>query len=441
VIDRRRRRRLYAIAALLLTPLAVVNAVGYAADDPQQAFGILLSLSLAVALAAFALVRRGIVRVLVLILAGMLALGVLVELLDSRVIDRLVVIALLWGAFSAACAAFRIHVPLPSAPRPRRSFLFVNPRSGDGKAERFNLADEAREREIEPVVLGPDDDLAELVQAAVADGADALAMAGGDGSQAIVAEAAARHDLPFACIPSGTRNHFALDLGVDRDDPVGALDAFVDGGERVVDLAAVNGRVFVNNVALGFYASAVQRDSYRGAKIRTLLSTAPEVIGPAATPPDLRWTGPYGDTHTAGRALLISNNRYRLGPGMGSGTRPRIDDGRLGVVIVGSRRRGLRRLAPRRLWSEWSPHRFEVDSAVPVPAGIDGEAALLDPPLRFRSIPGLLRVRISPRHPGDSPSASRPDSIREGLRKLVAIARGREIDQPRPRAADSLVRT
>ena len=413
---------------MLLTPLAIINAVGYAAEDPQQAFGIALTLSLAVALAAFALVRRGVVRILGLILAAMFALGVVEELFDSRVINRVTVIALLWAAFSAACAAFWIRVPLPSAPRPKRSFLFINPRSGDGKAERFNLAGEARERKIRPVVLGPDDDLAELVEAAVADGADALAMAGGDGSQAIVAEAAARHDLPFACIPSGTRNHFALDLGVDRDDPVGALDAFVDGGERIVDLAAVNGRVFVNNVSLGFYASAVQRDSYRGAKVRTLLTTAPEVLGPAGTPPDLRWTGPYGDTHSSGRAILVSNNRYRLS----SGTRPRIDDGRLGIVIVGSPRRGLRRFLPRSPWSEWSPHQFEVDSAEPVPAGIDGEATLLDPPLRFRSIPGLLRVRMSPRHPGDSPSASRPDSIGEGLRKLLAIARGREIDQPRP---------
>ncbi len=105
-------------------------------------------------------------------------------------------------------------------------------------------------------------------------------MAGGDGSQAIVAMVAAELDLPYACIPSGTRNHFALDLGVDRDDVVGALDALVNGGERLVDLAEVNGRVFVNNVSLGLYADAVQRPGYREAKLHTLLDTVPDVLGP-----------------------------------------------------------------------------------------------------------------------------------------------------------------
>ena len=136
-------------------------------------------------------------------------------------------------------------------------------------------------------------------------------MAGGDGSQAIVAKVAAELGLPYACIPSGTRNHFALDLGVDRDDVVGALDAFVDGGERGVDLAEVNGRVFVNNVSLGLYAEAVQSEGYRNAKLRTLLDTVPDVIGPEAKPPAIDLEGPHGAE--SGVAILVSNNRYRLG--------------------------------------------------------------------------------------------------------------------------------
>ena len=170
---------------------------------------------------------------------------------------------------------------------------------------------------------------------AVADGADGLAMAGGDGSQAIVAAIAAELDLPYACIPAGTRNHFALDLGVDRDDVVGALDAFVDGGERRVDLAEVNGRVFVNNVSLGLYAEAVQHEGYRDAKLRTILDTVPDVLGPGGGELDLRWHGPGGHEHRSGAAILVSNNRYRLGRAVGSGTRPRIDDGLLGITVVG----------------------------------------------------------------------------------------------------------
>src|SRR4029077_1339160 len=136
-----------------------------------------------------------------------------------------------------------------------------------------------RARGVEPVELQRGDDLATIVRQAIERGADALGMAGGDGSQVIVAAIAAEHDLPYICVPAGTRNHFALDLGVDRDDVVGALDAFTTGGERVVDLAEVNGRVFVNNVSLGLYAEAVQKAGYREAKIRTILATAPESLG------------------------------------------------------------------------------------------------------------------------------------------------------------------
>ncbi len=172
-----------------------------------------------------------------------------------------------------------MHLP-PAAP-PKHAVVIWNPRSGGGKALRDNLADEARARGIEPIELKPGDDLVALARDAVARGADGLAAAGGDGTQAIIATIAAEHDLPFACIPAGTRNHFALDLGVDRDDVVGALDAFVYGGEKRVDLGEVNGRTFVNNVSLGLYAESVQQEGYRDAKIRTILATAPSVLGQA----------------------------------------------------------------------------------------------------------------------------------------------------------------
>ena len=250
-------------------------------------------------------------------------------------------------------------------------------------------------------------------------------MAGGDGSQAIVAAIAAERGLPYACIPAGTRNHFALDLGVDRDDVVGALDAFVDGGERVVDLAEVNGRVFVNNVSLGLYAEAVQHEEYRDAKLRTLLDTVPDVLGPHGGELDLRWTGPSGQVHRAGAAVLVSNNRYRLGRAVGSGTRPRIDDGLLGITVVGAPAgRGEDGGALQRPWREWSAPAFDVDADGPVPAGIDGEALVLDAPLHFRIRPGVLHVRIARAHPGASPSATAPEGLRAGLVGMVRIAAG-----------------
>ncbi len=243
-------------------------------------------------------------------------------------------------------------------------------------------------------------------------------MAGGDGSQAIVAAIASQLGLPYACIPAGTRNHFALDLGVDRDDVVGALDAFVEGGERLVDLAEVNDRVFVNNVSLGLYAMAVQGPGYREAKLRTLLDTVPDVLGPDGSGLDLTWRGPGGHEHHSGAAVLVSNNRYRLGRAVGSGTRPRIDDGQLGITVAGTPKGGSGRLA-QRPWREWSAPEFEVNSDHPVPAGVDGEAVTLDPPLRFRIRPRALRVRIARQHPGASPSAAIPEGTWDGIRALI----------------------
>ncbi len=165
---------------------------------------------------------------------------------------------------------------------PRRPVLVINPRSGDGKAARAGLAERAREAGIEAVILAPGQDLAALAGEAAAAGADALGMAGGDGSLAVVATVAATHGIPFVCVPAGTRNHFALDLGVDRHDVTGALDAFTGGVERRIDVAEVNGRMFLNNVSLGIYGDAVRSPAYRDAKVRTLLETAAEVMGPSA---------------------------------------------------------------------------------------------------------------------------------------------------------------
>ena len=137
------------------------------------------------------------------------------------------------------------------------------------------------------------------------DGADALGMAGGDGSQAAVAAVAAEHDLPYVCVPAGTRNHFAFDLGIDRDDVVGALDAFVDGDERRIDLGRVNGRTFVNNVAMGVYGAVVQSPAYREHKVRTVIGMLPELVGPRAEPFDLRFTGGDGRAHDT--AVLSSS--------------------------------------------------------------------------------------------------------------------------------------
>ena len=384
------RRRLAAVVALVAGAATIALVLAVAVSEFPRGLVLLGFVAVACAAAWYGLLRLGIARVAGLGLAGLALAGAVVVVIagGAPLVDLLVLAGLL-VSLAAARATLDVHVDLPSASAPSRPVLFFNPRSGGGKAERFKLADEARKRGIEPIELGPPWDLEALVRGALDRGADALAMAGGDGSQAIVAAIAAERGLPYACIPAGTRNHFALDLGVDRDDVVGALDAFVDGGERTVDLAEVNGRVFVNNVSLGLYAEAVQRQEYRDAKIRTLLDTVPDVLGPdSGEKLDLRWKGPGGQTHHSGAMVLVSNNQYRLGRAIGSGTRPRIDDGLLGITAVAEPTgRGERGRSPQRPLRAWSAPEFEVDSDRPIAAGIDGEALMLDAPLRFASDP------------------------------------------------------
>jgi diacylglycerol kinase family enzyme len=414
------RRRLCALGALVLAVLSIAFAVALTIYRFPRGLSVLACIVLALLAAWFAVRRRGWTRrigfaIAVALLAGAVALIVI----EGSVIANVVVVVAAFGAVGAAEEAFRAHVHLPRVEAPKRAVLFYNPKSGGGKAERFHLADEARRRGIDPVELKLGDDLEQLVRDAVARGADGLAMAGGDGSQAVVAKVASELDLPYACIPAGTRNHFALDLGVDRDDVVGALDAFVDGGERRVDLAEVNGRVFVNNVSLGLYAEAVQKPGYREAKLDTLLATVPDTLGPDADPPKLGWNGPGG--RTSGVALLVSNNRYRLRTALATGTRPRLDRGELGIAVVGpARDDGSTQLGIH----QWTDRRFRVEAGERVPAGIDGEAVVLDPPLRFRSLPGGLRVRIAPGHPGASPSAMIPDSPLESFAELARFGFG-----------------
>jgi diacylglycerol kinase family enzyme len=274
--------------------------------------------------------------------------------------------------------------------------LLLNPRSGGGKAARAELAKCSRERGIEVIVLRRDDNLAALADEVVGGGADVLGVAGGDGSLAVVATAALAHGLAFVCVPAGTRNHFALDLGVDRDDLVGSLDAYSDGVERRIDVAEVNGRLFLNNVSLGIYGDAVRQPTYRDAKTRTLLETAAHVLGPSAAAPELQVLDDRGRPHLNPPVVLVSNNPYSLEPLYAPGTRPSLDSGQLGVIVLDTQRAG------RRPVRSWSAERLEVTAPASIHAGIDGEAIDLSPPLRFAIRPAALRVRIAAAHASGS---------------------------------------
>jgi diacylglycerol kinase family enzyme len=437
--------RAAALAALVTVLAAVVLVLIGIISHVASVVLATIALLISVTGCWYAVSRRGVVRIVsaAVTVAALAALIVGIFLADIAIWRVLVIIAL--SALSVWSARYALHRSVRRlradqalaavAARPRHPVLIMNPKSGGGKAERFQLADECRKRGIEPVVLRPGDDLLQLAEDAVRRGADVIGMAGGDGSQALVASVAARHDIPHVCIPAGTRNHFALDLGLDRSDVVGALDAFADGVERRIDLATVNGRTFVNNASLGLYAKVVQSPEYRDAKLRTAGAMLPDLLAPGAAPLDIRFAGPDGGQPQAAQLVLVSNNPYQLVHLGGRGTRERIDRGLLGVVAItiadgldAARFAALEASGQLRRfhgWLEWSTRRFEVSSGAQVEVGVDGEALTMTPPVVFESRPGALRVRLPQRALAVSPAGRAVHLLsRSTVTELGQIAAG-----------------
>jgi diacylglycerol kinase family enzyme len=245
----------------------------------------------------------------------------------------------------------------------------------------------------------------ELAREAVSRGATALGVAGGDGSLAAVAGVALERDVPFVCVPFGTRNHFARDLGLASDDPVATLEAF-RGRERRIDIGAVNDRVFLNNVSLGVYASLVH-DPSRKTKNRlvALLRLVPAALGRSRRPLDVSVERDGARDRRLALVLFVGNNGYELTTLADLGERVRLDEGLLHAYLLEAvdRRRLvalLARVAAGRLagatgWAEWSAPRLRVDSARRrVHAAIDGEPVVLTPPLEFEIKPRALRVLV-----------------------------------------------
>ncbi|MGW3160976.1 diacylglycerol/lipid kinase family protein [Streptomyces sp. NPDC001089] len=343
----------------------------------------------------------------------------LVAVVAPAAVVTLFAVSLLWavpgslGLWAVAVWSGRhaLRGDRPRRPRergtapPRRPFLVMNPRSGGGKVARFGLVEKAEWLGARVVLLDPDEeqDVTALARAAVADGADLLGVAGGDGTQALVAAVAAEHGLPFLVVCAGTRNHFAMDLGLDRDDPARCLDALTDGVELRVDIGFAGRHPFVNNASFGAYAAVVQSPAYREDKIGTILELLPELLTRQRGP---RLTARAGDsTLDAPQAVLVSNNPYRTNDPAGIGRRERLDSGLLGVLgikvdsaaeaaalVLDRAAQGLAVLTAREV---------VVDADRPeIEAGVDGEALMLRTPVHCRVEPGALRVRVPRKRPG-----------------------------------------
>ncbi|MBB4984368.1 diacylglycerol/lipid kinase family protein [Streptomyces nymphaeiformis] len=429
-------------AARLLARLALLAAVGslvvllLAVGDGGLVVVVagFLGLVLCAAGIWWFVAHRGVTRLFGALLAVAAPVGVFVLFAYEGVWLLALFLVLCWAA-ALACARQALRRSRPerskraavAAPPPRRPVLIMNPKSGGGKVGRFGLVERAEALGARVILLDPSvhADVAALARGAVAEGADLLGVAGGDGTQALVAAVAAEHDLPFLVVSAGTRNHFAMDLGLDRTDPSRCLDALTDGEELRIDLGDVAGRPFVNTVSFGVYADVVQRPEYRDDKAGTILTVMPDLLlGEGVRRLDARVDD---TTLSSQQALLVSNNPY-VSPDelSGAGRRPSLDDGELGVLgikvedaaqaadlaVRGSQSTGLTVL---------TAHRVEVDSDMEeIPVAVDGEALRMPTPVVCTLRPGALRVLV----PRDRPGVPAPvPAVR--WRRIFDLAFGR----------------
>jgi diacylglycerol kinase family enzyme len=418
------KHRVYAIVALACAALAgALLLVGVSREFPEFIVA-LLPMVLIIWLAWRTITRRGKKRLisgaflLVMILALIIALAW--ARFDLRILLAIALALLATNVFSSLALSWS-HLPSDQhvVNRAHHPVLIINSRSGGGAALKAGLEDKATQMGIQVRVLGEDGDLAQLAKDAVAAGADCIGMAGGDGSLAVVAAVAMEHDLPFVCIPAGTRNHFAMDLGLNRSDLRAGLDAFDAASERRVDVGKVNDRLFLNNVSVGAYGQIVASSEYRDNKLGTTMSRIPDLVGPDAEALDLQFVDDEGVAHESAVVIHVSNNTYDFGP-LSLGGRASMSDGLLGIVALVKPDSVTTRPLLR-----WEASMFDLNSSESIAAGIDGEYALLKPPLKFGIEPMALRLRVPKQVLGISPTAKRPSLTLRTLVDLSDVAMGR----------------
>ena len=387
--------------------------------------------------AFFFLSRRGLVRWLSLAVFVLAPVAVIVVFAFRGVLWVAIASAAAWllaGVVArVALAGDRADWRMPehpAEPPARHPYLIMNPKSGGGKVGKFDLKRKAEDLGAEVFLIGGPEpvDVARVAREAVARGADLLGVAGGDGTQALVAGVAARHGIPFVVITAGTRNHFALDLGLDREDPSACLGALSDGVELRVDLGMINGQAFVNNASFGAYAEVVETPAYRGDKLKTTLNLLPDLLqGHRGARLSARADGAETEIRSP-QALLVANNPYGTGDIAGLSRRARIDRGILGVAGVkirsarqaadllrGKNAAGLRVLTTTKI-------EISADAAR-IPVGIDGESVLMSTPVTCTISPAALRVWVPRDRPGVP--APKPPVNWARLRQLAGVHRER----------------
>ncbi|HEX3195500.1 MAG TPA: diacylglycerol kinase family protein [Streptosporangiaceae bacterium] len=399
--------------SFVLVGLAVIFVAVFAELKSLTMLAVgLVGAVVTLAAAYFFLSRRGVWRWLSLAVFVLTPIAVIAVFALRNLLWVAIVGAAIWllASMTARLALVRDHPDWrmpehPAEPPARHPYLIMNPKSGGGKVEKFDLKRKAEEIGAEVFLIGGSEpvDVAKVAREAVARGADLLGVAGGDGTQALVAGIAAEHGIPFVVISAGTRNHFALDLGLDREDPSSCLGALSDGVELRVDLGVINGQTFVNNASFGAYAEVVDTPAYRGDKLNTTLNLLPDLLQGQR---GIRLSARTDDTEIRSpQALLVANNPYGTGDIAGLSRRARLDAGLLGVIGVKVRNvqqavdllRGRRAVGVRVL----NTKKIEITADAPqIPVGVDGEALSMSTPVVCTISPGALRVWVPRDRPG-----------------------------------------
>jgi diacylglycerol kinase family enzyme len=402
--------------SFVLVGLAVVFVAVFAELKSLTMLAVgLVGAAVSLAAAYFFLSRRGVWRWLSLAVFVLTPIAVIAVFALRNLLWVAVVAAAIWllASMTARLALVRDHPDWrmpehPAEPPARHPYLIMNPKSGGGKVEKFDLKRKAEELGAEVFLIDGSEpvDVAKVAREAVAQGADLLGVAGGDGTQALVAGIAAEHGIPFVVISAGTRNHFALDLGLNRENPSACLGALSDGVELRVDLGMINGQVFVNNASFGAYAEVVETPAYRGDKLNTTLNLLPDLLQGQR---GVRLSARADDTEIRSpQALLVANNPYGTGDIAGLSRRARLDAGVLGVIGVKVRNvqqaidllRGRRAVGVRVLRTK----KIEITADAPqIPVGVDGEALSMSTPVVCTISPGALRVWVPRDRPGVVP--------------------------------------
>ena len=259
------------------------------------------------------------------------------------------------------------------------------------------------------------DDLEEHVGAAIGRRPGFVAMAGGDGSIRCVASLLAGSGIPLVPVPTGTRNHFSRELGIET---VADAAAAVEGARRQVDLAEVNGERFVNNASIGFYAALVRERDSHDRRLPKALANATAAWAQArkghrfAVDVDRR----------AYRAWLVFVGNGCYGDGITDlMSRERLDGAMLDIRVLRAdvalaRTRTVLALLLGRLGRSPLIVRGEAGEASisvqrsTVSVALDGEVVRLRSPLCFRSLPGALAVLV----PARSEEAGAVSAARSG---------------------------